>query len=208
MNRVKIKFCGMTRVDDALDAAALGVDAIGLIFTGRSPRRVGIEQAIAIARAVPPFVARVGLFLDQEVETVARIVNAVPLDVLQFHGREEAAFCRMFGKPYLKVVPMMDVVDVPAFAASYPDAQGFVLDSHRAGAAGGTGIPFDWSRARAELDRAIVLAGGLTPENVRDAVETVRPYAVDVSSGIERAIGDKDHAKMQAFVAAVRMAGG
>jgi phosphoribosylanthranilate isomerase len=208
MTRVKIKFCGMTDVDDALHAAALGVDAIGLIFTARSPRRVGIEQAIAIARAMPPFVARVGLFLDQEVESVARIVNAVPLDILQFHGREEAAFCRMFGRPYLKVVPMMDVDDVPGFAAAYPDAQGFVLDSHRAGAAGGTGVVFDWSRARAELDRAIVLAGGLTPENVGSAVRTVRPYAVDVSSGVERAIGHKDHAKMRAFIAAVRQASG
>jgi phosphoribosylanthranilate isomerase len=206
--RTRIKFCGMTRVDDALAAARLGADAIGLIFAHGSPRRIGADAAECIARAMPPFVSRVGLFLDQHADEVARTINAVALDLLQFHGREEAAFCRMFGKPYIKVVPMLDVDDVAAFAAGYPDATGFLLDSHRAGAAGGTGQTFDWTRAMAALDRPILLAGGLNPQNVHAAVTRVKPWAVDASSGIETSPGIKDHARMRVFIDEVRRGSG
>jgi phosphoribosylanthranilate isomerase len=206
--RTRIKFCGMTRVEDALAAARLGADAIGLIFASGSPRRIGADDADRIARVMPPFVSRVGLFLDQPADEVARTANAVALDLLQFHGREDAAFCRMFGKPYIKVVPMLDVDDVAAFAAGYPDAAGFLLDSHRAGAAGGTGQTFDWSRAVAALERPILLAGGLNPHNVHAAVTRVKPWAVDASSGIEASPGIKDHARMQAFIDEVHRGSG
>ncbi len=206
--RTRIKFCGMTRVDDALAAAQLGADAIGLIFAHGSPRRIDADDADRIARAMPPFVCRVGLFLDQHADAVARTVNAVALDLLQFHGREEAAFCRMFGKPYIKVVPMLDVDDVAAFAAGYPDAAGFLLDSLRAGAAGGTGQTFDWTRAVAALDRPILLAGGLNPQNVHAAVTSVKPWAVDASSGIETSPGIKDHARMRVFIDEVHRGSG
>ena len=206
--RTRIKFCGMTRVEDALAAARLGADAIGLIFAPGSPRRIDADDADRIARAMPPFVTRVGLFIDQPADEVSRNVDAVALDLLQFHGREDAAFCRMFGKPYIKVVPMLDVDDVAAFAARYPDAAGFLLDSHRAGAAGGTGQTFDWSRAVAALERPILLAGGLNPHNVHAAVTRVKPWAVDASSGIESSPGIKDHARMQAFIDEVHRGSG
>ena len=202
--RTRIKLCGMTRVDDALAAARLGADAIGLIFAAASPRRVDAGQAAAIARAMPPFVTRVALFLDQPADEIEQVLATVPIDLLQFHGREEAAFCRRFHRPWIKVVPMLDVDDVGAFAARYPDAAGFLLDSHRAGAAGGTGTTFDWDRALAALDRPLLLAGGLTPANVYEAVTRVRPWAVDASSGVESSPGIKDHARMKAFIDEVR----
>jgi phosphoribosylanthranilate isomerase len=202
--RTRVKLCGMTRVDDALAAARLGADAIGLIFAPSSPRRVSIAQAASIACVMPPFVTRVALFLDQPAAEIERVLAEVPVDLVQFHGREDAAFCRRFHKPWIKVVPMLDVDDVAAFAARYPDAAGFLLDSHRAGAAGGTGTTFDWDRARAALDRPILLAGGLTPENVHEAVTRVRPWAVDASSGVESSPGIKEHARMKAFIDEVR----
>ncbi len=202
--RTRIKLCGMTRVDDALAAARLGADAIGLIFAASSPRRVDAGQAAAIARAMPPFVTRVALFLDQPADEIEQVLATVPIDLLQFHGREDAAFCRRFHRPWIKVVPMLDVDDVGAFAARYPDAAGFLLDSHRAGAAGGTGTTFDWDRALAALDRPLLLAGGLTPANVYEAVTRVRPWAVDASSGVESSPGIKDHARMKAFIDEVR----
>lgn len=205
--RTRIKFCGITRLDDALEAARLGADAIGLVFTTRSPRQLAIEHARALALALPPLLTRVGLFLDNSATEVAAVLHDVPLEVLQFHGNEDADFCRAFGKPYLKAVPMMDVADVAAYTAWFPDAAGFVLDSHRAGAAGGSGRAFDWTRVPRDLDRPLVLAGGLVPGNVAQAIAAVRPWAVDVSSGVETAPGIKDHAKMRAFVDEVNGAG-
>lgn len=205
--RTRIKFCGITRPDDALAAARLGADAIGLVFTARSPRQLSIEAARAIALALPPLVTRVGLFMDNNATEVAAVLHDVPLELLQFHGNEDADFCRVFAKPYLKAVPMMDVGDVAAYAAWFPDAAGFVLDSHRAGAAGGSGRRFDWSRVPAGLGRPLLLAGGLAPGNVAQAIAAVRPWAVDVASGVESAPGIKDHDKMRAFVDEVQGAG-
>lgn len=204
--RTRVKFCGITRVEDARFAASAGADAIGLIFAAASRRRVAREVAGAIAHDLPPFVARVGLFMNTPADEVRATLAAVPLECLQFHGDEDAAFCRAFGKPWLRVVPMLDVDDIEAFVAGFPDASGFVLDAHRSGEAGGTGMQFDWSRVNGSAGRALVLAGGLRPENVALAVRTVRPWAVDVSSGIESAPGIKDHARMRAFLDEVQRA--
>ncbi len=203
--RTRIKFCGMTRVDDALAAAGLGVDAIGLIFAARSPRRVTLEQAVAIRQVLPPLVSVVALLMDNEPAEVARIVATLRPQVLQFHGGEDERFASMHGLPWLKVVPMAEPDALSAAAERYPGADGFVLDGHRAGEPGGRGQAFDWRLARA-VGRPLVLAGGLTPDNVGDAIRAARPWAVDVASGIECSPGIKDHARMQAFVDAVRRA--
>jgi phosphoribosylanthranilate isomerase len=208
MTRTRIKFCGITREHDARAAAELGADAIGLVFAARSPRRVGVAQAAALAAAVPPFVARVALFLDAPPADVRAVLDAVPIDVLQFHGREDEAYCRSFGRPYIKAVPMGDALDVDAYLREHAAAIAFLLDSHSGGGQGGSGHAFDWSRVPARAARPIVLAGGLRPETVGAAVRRVRPYAVDVSSGIESAPGVKDYARMRAFAAAVRAADG
>lgn len=203
--RTRIKFCGMTRVDDALAAAAMGVDAIGLIFAARSPRRVTLDQAVAIRRALPPMVTAVALLMDNEPADVARIVATLRPHLLQFHGGEDDATASMHGLPWLKVVPMAEPDALTTAAVRFPGASGFVLDGHRAGEPGGSGQVFDWRLARA-VDRPLLLAGGLSPDNVATAIRTARPWAVDVASGIERSPGIKDHARMQAFVEAVRSA--
>lgn len=205
--RIRVKFCGITRREDALHAIDLGVDAVGLIFAPTSRRRVDPAQAKAIARALPPFVCRVALFMDAPMRLVEDVLIALRPDLLQFHGAEDAEYCGAFRRPYLKAVPMHDVDDVARFVARYPDASGFVLDSHRVGAAGGTGQTFDWSRATGGGDRPMILAGGLTAGNVARAIREVQPYAVDVSSGIESEPGIKDYAKMASFLDEVRRVG-
>lgn len=204
----RIKFCGITRPEDARLAVELGVDALGLVFTRRSQRCVDLASAAAIRRALPPFVAAVALFMDDEPDWIAQVIDAVQPDLLQFHGSETAEFAGAFARPYLKAVPMASVGDVAAYAAQHPAAAGFLLDSHAAGAAGGSGAAFDWTRVPRDLGRPLVLAGGLDAHNVAQAIALVRPHAVDVSSGIEAAPGIKDAAKMRAFVDAVRTAGG
>ncbi len=206
--RTRIKFCGITRIEDAIHAAQVGADAIGLIFALASARRVSVDQARVIAQELPPLVSRVALFMDNGAAEIDEVLTQVSVDLVQFHGREDGAFCRAFGKPYLKVVPMRDVVDVGAYAQAYPDAAGFVLDAHGVGEAGGSGQRFDWTRVPQALARPIVLAGGLTPDNVAAAISTARPYAVDVSSGVETSPGIKDHEKMQRFFDEVRRVGG
>ncbi len=205
--RTRVKFCGMTRLDDALEAASLGVDAIGLVFAPASPRALELELAAAIARALPPFVARVGLFLDAEADDVAAIRARVPLELLQFHGREDPAYCRSFGVPYLKAIAMGGAVDLEAEAERYGDAAGLLLDAHAAGGSGGTGRTFDWARIPQALVSRVVLAGGLTPDNVAAAIGVARPAAVDVSSGIEARPGVKDSGKMRRFLDEVQRAG-
>lgn len=202
--RVRIKFCGITRVEDALAAAQLGVDAIGLVFTRRSKRFVELDQARAIRNALPPFVAAVALLMDDDAAWIADVIAAVQPDLLQFHGSESAEQCARFGRRYLKAVPMGSVRDVLAYAQAHPHANGFLLDSHASGAAGGTGERFDWQRVPRDLHRPLILAGGLDAGNVAEAIRIAQPYGVDVSSGIESAPGVKDLAKMQRFVAAVR----
>jgi phosphoribosylanthranilate isomerase len=204
--RTRIKFCGITRAEDARRAASLGIDAVGLVFTRESQRYVGIAQARAIRAELPPFVTAVALFKDDEPGWIEEVVSVVEPDLLQFHGGESDGFASSFSRPYIKAVPMASVVDAAQHIAAYPGASGLLLDSHARGARGGTGETFDWSKVPPANGRALVLAGGLDASNVAAALAAVRPYGVDVSSGIESAPGIKDAAKMRAFVAAVRRA--
>jgi phosphoribosylanthranilate isomerase len=202
--RTRIKICGITRVEDALSAARLGADAIGLVFYPASPRAVDVRQARAIVAALPPFVSVVGLFVDAGRDAVEQVVSRVGVDLLQFHGNETAADCEGFGKPYLKAVRMRDGLDPVEAAQRYPDAAGLLLDSYVPGTPGGTGRTFDWSAIPADLPLPLVLAGGLTVDNVASAVTQVQPFAVDVSGGVEAAKGIKDAKKMAAFIANVQ----
>ena len=200
----RIKICGITRVEDATAAIAAGADAIGLVFDRRSARCVDIARSRAIAREVPPFVALVGLFVDATSERVEEVLREVPLSLLQFHGNEPPEQCHRYGRPYIKAIRMRDGVDLKHEAARYADASGLLLDSFVAEQAGGSGKTFDWNRIPRDVGRPIVLAGGLTVDNVRDAIARVRPAAVDVSSGVEVSKGIKDPQKIAAFIAAVR----
>lgn len=204
MGCTRIKICGITRAADARAAAGHGADAIGLVFYPPSPRALGIDQARAVVSALPPFVTPVGLFLDPDPEWVEAVVDQVPVQLLQFHGREDAAFCRRFGRPYIKAVGMGDTVDWDGVGAAYPDARGLLVDSHAAGTAGGTGETFAWERMPRERHFPLILAGGLDAHNVAAAIAAVRPEAVDVSSGVERARGIKDEARIREFIEEVR----
>lgn len=198
--RTRVKFCGMTRADDAAMAVALGVDAIGLVFVPQSKRNVSLAQAREIIAAVPPLVVVIGLFMDAPAAQVSACLDALPLDALQFHGRETPEYCAQFRRPYVKALAMGDGLDVAATASGYADARGILLDAHRSGEQGGSGQRFDWSMIPCDLAGRIVLAGGLTPENVAIAIDAVQPFAVDVSSGIELAPGIKCPRRMQQFM--------
>jgi phosphoribosylanthranilate isomerase len=198
--RVRVKICGLTRVEDALAAAAAGADAIGLVFVEKSPRFVKFEQARAIAAALPPFITIVGLFVDASAARIREVLGQVPLDLLQFHGRETPEDCQQFGYPYIKVVRMVPDVDLVAEAQRYVQAAGLLLDAYDPQLAGGTGATFDWTQVPTNIGKPVILAGGLTPENVARAIQAVQPYAVDVSSGVEQSKGIKDAAKIAAFI--------
>lgn len=202
----RIKVCGITSVEDAFAAVAAGADAIGLVFYAKSPRYVIPEQAAAIARAVGPFVTTVGLFVDASRAEVEAVLAQVPLQLLQFHGSESPAFCASFQRPFIKALRMADGVDMAPVDAEFAaaGALGLLLDSYSPAAPGGTGETFGWERIPAERRLPLILAGGLSPDNVVAAVKNVSPYAVDVSSGVEMAPGRKDSAKIAAFVQAVR----
>lgn len=206
MTRTRIKFCGLTRIEDVRVAVGLGVDAVGFVLTRKSRRFVEPEQARVLRDALPPFVAAVALLMDDSAEWVDDVMARVRPDLLQFHGEETAQFASRYARPYLKAVPMASIADVAAYSSRHPHASGFLLDSHATGTAGGTGGTFDWARAPRDFGRPLVLAGGLDAANVAHAIALARPHAVDVSSGIEVAPGIKDAAKMRAFVDAVRAA--
>lgn len=203
MIRTRVKICGITRPEDALAAARAGADAIGLVFYPPSPRAVTRERAREIVQVLPPFVSVVGLFVNAQPAEVRAALAALPIDLLQFHGDEAPEECRIYGRPYIKAVAMAPGVDLQAAARRYVDAAGLLLDTHREGVRGGTGEAFDWSQIPPGLDRPIILAGGLTLENVAAAVQRVRPYAVDVSSGVEVSKGIKDAARIEAFIRGV-----
>jgi len=219
MSRTRVKICGITRVADGLAAARAGADAIGFVFWAGTPRAVAAGQARAIAAALPPFVTIVALFVDPEPEHVRSTLAAVPVDVLQFHGHESPELCRAFGRPYLKAVPVGGEArrgGLLEYAARYPDACGILFDAPPAdGLPGGTGRTFDWSALPTGLSRPVVLSGGLNAANVGEAIRRVRPWAVDVSSGVE-ATGDdgkpvrgiKDPARIAAFIEEARNADG
>ena len=204
MLRTRVKICGITRVEDALAVVDAGVDAIGLVFVERSARNVSLEQAAEIAGVVSAFVTITGLFVDPEPEEVESVLRSVPLGLLQFHGSEPANECRRYGLPYIKAAGIKGLADFDAFAAEYDDAVGLLIDSHGAGEMGGTGETFDWRDFPKESDRPLILAGGLTPDNVAAAIEAVEPYAVDLSSGVERAPGIKDAAKIRTLMKEVK----
>ena len=213
-HRTRVKICGITAVEHGLAAAQAGADAIGLVFWPGTPRRIDVGRAREIAAAMPPFLSRVGLFVDPAADDVRAVLDAVPLDVLQFHGREPAALCRAFGRPYLKAFAVTGEIDLLESLSLYGDAAGWLFDapSHE-GRPGGTGRTFDWSRVPQPLARPLVLSGGLNASNVADAIRRTRPWAVDVSSGVE-ALGDdgrpragiKDAARIAAFIEEVRHA--
>lgn len=205
MLRTRIKICGITRPEDARAAVELGADALGLVFYEPSPRSVSLEQAWEIARIVPPFVTLVGLFVNETKLTVRRTMEAVPIQLLQFHGDEEESFCRSFHAPYIKAARVRPGLDLVKCAASYPSAQGLVLDAYVEGYGGG-GKTFDWSLIPSRLPLPLILSGGLDADNVAGAVRAVRPWAVDVSSGVEAAKGIKDAGKIAAFIAGVKHA--
>jgi len=203
---VRSKICGITRVDDALTAAKAGADAIGLVFYAKSPRAVDVRQAREIVAALPPFVTTVGLFVNASRCEINEILDAVPLDMLQFHGDETPAQCEGFHRPWFKALRVGNGEDIEAEVARYANASGILLDTFVAGVPGGTGERFDWSLIPAALAKPLILAGGLTAENVQQAIAQVRPYAVDVSGGVEASKGVKDASKVMAFVGRVRAA--
>ena len=201
MMTTRVKFCGMTRVEDAVHAAALGVSAIGLIFVERSPRAVTPARALEICRALPPLVQTVGLFMNAPGERVESVLREVPLNWLQFHGDETPDYCAAFGRPFIKALPMASPEDVQYHR--WRKASALLLDGHAVGGMGGSGSAFDWRRAELP-DRPWILAGGLTPDNIAEAVELLKPEAVDAASGIETAPGIKSVELMNRFMENIR----
>ena len=198
--RTRVKICGFTQVNEAVTAAELGVDAIGLVFYPASPRHVSIDQAIKIVSALPAFVSVVGLFVDESESIIRDIINQVPIDCLQFHGNEQAEDCRRYNKPYMKAVRMKEGINMTQISEQYHDASALLLDAYHPAIKGGSGQQFDWDLIPKQCSLPIVLAGGLDQDNVKQAIQSVKPYALDVSSGVELEKGIKDVAKMAAFI--------
>lgn len=207
MKRTRIKICGLTRECDVVAAVEAGADAIGLVFYPPSTRCVSPARAAELARLIPPFVTTVGLFVEPELTLVREVLAQVPLQMLQFHGDESAAACVGFGLPWIKAARVRPGVDLVKFAASYPGAAGILLDAFVEGYGGG-GKAFDWNLIPSGIGRPMILSGGLSPDNICDAVRRLRPWAVDVSSGVESAKGIKDAALIAAFIRGVRDADG
>ncbi|MBF8672411.1 phosphoribosylanthranilate isomerase [Pseudomonas putida] len=206
MNNVRSKICGITRIEDALAAAEAGADAIGFVFYAKSPRAVDVRQARAIIAELPPFVTTVGLFVNASRCELNEILEVVPLDLLQFHGDETPQDCEGYHRPWIKALRVRPGDDLEAACRLYAGARGILLDTYVPGVPGGTGEAFDWSLVPARLSKPIILAGGLSAGNVGQAIAQVRPYAVDVSGGVEQAKGIKDAAKIEAFMRAVKQA--
>ena len=204
--RTRVKVCGITSVGDALAAARHGADAVGLIFYPPSPRLVSLERANEIAASLPPFVTRVAVFVNPAREDVETVLRACGPDLLQFHGEESPEFCRGFGMPYLRAARVRPGVDLLNFLSSFADASGWLLDAFRQELYGGTGEAFDWDLIPQGMARPLVLSGGLDADNVGAAIRRVKPWAVDVSSGVESAKGVKDERRIAAFMEAVRNA--
>jgi phosphoribosylanthranilate isomerase len=202
--RTRIKICGLREAAHARLAAAEGADAVGLVFHRASPRFVTAERAAQIAAALPPFVLAVGLFVDATEAEIRRVLEHVPLDMLQFHGDEAPEECERYGRPFLRAVRMAEGVDLLEYAHRFSRAKALLLDAHVPGEPGGTGQSFDWGRIPRDLPLPIVLSGGLDPGNVGRAIREARPWAVDVSSGVERERGVKDPAKIAAFIRSVQ----
>ncbi|MBX8568094.1 phosphoribosylanthranilate isomerase [Pseudomonas cichorii] len=203
MSAVRSKICGITRIEDALAAVEAGADAIGLVFYSKSPRAVNVQQARAIIAALPPFITTVGLFVNASRCELNETLDAVPLDLLQFHGDETPEECDGYHRPYIKALRVKAGDDIAAACRAYVNARGVLLDTYVEGVPGGTGETFDWALIPDNLDKPVILAGGLTSANVAQAIAQVRPYAVDVSGGVEKSKGIKDRDKILAFMSAV-----
>jgi phosphoribosylanthranilate isomerase len=203
MSAVRSKICGITRIEDALAAVEAGADAIGFVFYPKSPRAVTAQQAKAIIAALPPFISTVGLFVNASACELNETLDAVPLDLLQFHGDETPEQCEGYHRPFIKALRVKAGDDIAAACKQYSKASGILLDTYVEGVPGGTGETFDWALIPKELSKPIILAGGLTSANVSQAIAQVRPYAVDVSGGVEKSKGIKDHDKIRAFMSAV-----
>ncbi len=201
--RTRTKICGFTRVDDAVAAAKLGVDAIGLVFYPPSPRNVNLEQAADIVSALPAFITVVALFVDEKERRIKEILSQVSIDCIQFHGNEAATDCRIYNKSYIKAIRMKQGLDIIKISTDYQDASALLLDAYHPGIQGGGGSQFDWDLIPDNNSLPIILAGGLDEGNAEQAVKKVRPYALDVSSGVERTKGIKDVAKIAAFIEAI-----
>jgi phosphoribosylanthranilate isomerase len=201
--RTRVKICGITRIEDALSAVQLGADAIGLVFYEASPRNVSIEQAKTIVDSLPPFVSKVGLFVNESPSHIENILARVSLDILQFHGDESPEACEQINLPYYKAIRVKDDTNLIQYAQLYQSAKALLVDTYTESAVGGTGMVFDWKLIPANISKPLILAGGLTPANVGSAIEQVHPYAVDVSGGVELNKGIKDAKKMAAFMQAV-----
>jgi phosphoribosylanthranilate isomerase len=199
----RVKFCGFTHQDDVAQAVALGADALGFVFYGPSSRYVSPEHAQTLTRSVPAFVTRVGLFVNEEAETVQRIFEIARLNLIQYHGEESPEFCDAIGLPYIKAFRVRKGMDLRTEMDRYPNASGFLLDAYVKGQPGGTGERFDWELIP-HSHAPIILAGGLTPDNAKDAIDQVAPWALDVSGGIETKPGRKDPDKMARFMNACR----
>lgn len=202
----RVKICGITRLEDALCAASAGADALGFVFFAPSPRNIEPDAARAIVSALPPFVTTVGLFVDPDPAFVERVLAKAPLDLLQFHGDESPLECERFDVPYIKALRMQPEVNLLESARAFRRARGLLFDAYVSGTYGGTGTPFNWRLIPADVPMPIVLSGGLDPTNVAMAIKQVHPWAVDVSSGVERAKGIKDPRLIQTFIAGVRNA--
>ncbi|HIC40136.1 MAG TPA: phosphoribosylanthranilate isomerase [Piscirickettsiaceae bacterium] len=201
---MKIKICGITQADNAREVALLGIDAVGLVFYEQSPRHVDVESAIQVVNALPPFINRVGLFVNADSGFIDEVLCEVPIDTLQFHGDESVIECTQYGMPFIKALRVNENTNIAKMADDYHQASGLLLDAFNKDAYGGTGEQFDWSLAKVDIDLPIILAGGLNPDTVADAIAQVNPYAVDVSSGVESEPGIKDIVKIQQFIHKVR----
>ena len=204
MSRTRIKICGFTRLEDVHDAVELGVDALGFVFVDSSPRCVKTNQVKVLVQHLPPFVQSVGLFMNQSEQEIREVLQEIPLNLLQFHGDETPEFCEQFKVPYIKAIPMGGGVNPLDYVKQHAESVGFLLDSHAVGESGGSGGVFDWDKIPKGFDRPLILAGGLNIDNVCEAVQQVKPYAVDVSSGVESAKGIKNKEKMAAFIKGVQ----
>lgn len=202
--RTRVKICGITSEADGLAAVDSGCDAIGLVFYPPSPRNVSIETASRIVSTLPPFVAAVGLFVDAPEQDIHAVLAGVRLDILQFHGNESPAECERYGLPYIKAARVRAGTNLVQYVAEYAGARALLLDAYTEGMAGGTGQIFDWSLIPSGLTKPVILAGGLNAENVTAAIQQVKPYAVDVSGGVEKSKGIKDAAKIAAFMRGVQ----
>jgi phosphoribosylanthranilate isomerase len=204
MSIIRIKICGITRAEDAISASEEGADAIGLVFYPASKRAVNIKSATAIIQVLPPFITKVGLFVNASAETVKSVLKEVNLDLLQFHGEEAQEDCLLYNKPFIKAVKVKEGIDIYNQSRIYDKSLGILLDSFVPGVPGGTGETFNWKLVPDNIEKPIILAGGLNPENVCYAIDRIRPYAVDVSGGVESEPGIKDRIKMKNFIKSVR----